>query len=82
MQVMKVKVLNRQNFFDLAIRHTGDVAAAYDIALAAGCSVTDQPPAEVEIPAEINHLVVAYYNAQGIEPATMMTDEEIDETLL
>lgn len=79
---MKVKVQGRQSFFDVAIRHTGDVAAAYDIALAAGCSVTDQPPAEVEIPSGLNPSVVAYYNAQGIEPATMMTDEEIDETLL
>lgn len=79
---MKVKVLDRQNFFDLAIRHTGDVAAAYDIALAAGCSVTDQPPAEVEIDTEIAPLVVAYFNVQSIEPATMMTDDEIDETLL
>ena len=79
---MKVKVLDRQNFFDLAIRYTGDVAAAYDIALAAGCSVTDQPPAEVEIDAEIAPLVVAYFNAQSIDPATMMTDDEIDETLL
>ena len=78
---MKVKVLDRQNFFDLAIRYTGDVAAAYDIALAAGCSVTDQPPAEVEIPTEIAPSVVAYFNAQSIDPATMMTDKEIDETL-
>lgn len=79
---MKVKVLDRQNFFDLAIRYTGDVAAAYDIALAAGYSVTDQPPAEVEIDTEIAPLVVAYFNAQSIDPATMMTDKEIDETLL
>lgn len=74
---MKVKVQDRQSFFDVAIRHTGDAAAAYDIALAAGCSVTDQPPSEVEIPAVINSTVVAYFEAEQPTPATMINDEDL-----
>lgn len=74
---MKVKVQDRQSFFDVAIRYTGDVAAAYDIALAAGCSVTDQPPSEVEIPTVINSTVVAYFESEQITPATMINDENL-----
>lgn len=82
MRIMKVRVLDGQTFFDLAVRHAGDVAAAYQIALLAGRSVTDTPPAEVEIPTVINPTVVAYFASESIEPATMMTDEEIDSKLL
>ena len=74
---MKVKVQDRQSFFDVAIRHTGDVAAAYDIALAAGCSVTDQPPSEVEIPTVINSTVMAYFESEQLTPATMINDEDL-----
>lgn len=74
---MKVKVQDRQSFFDVAIRHTGDVAAAYDIALAAGCSVTDLPPSEVEIPTVINSTVVAYFESEQLTPATMINDENL-----
>lgn len=74
---MKVKVQDRQSFFDVAIRHTGDVAAAYDIALAAGCLVTDQPPSEVEIPTVINSTVVAYFESEQLTPATMINDENL-----
>lgn len=74
---MKVRVQDRQSFFDVAIRHTGDAAAAYDIALAAGCSVTDQPPSEVEIPAVINSIVATYFDAEQPTPATMINDEDL-----
>ena len=76
---MKVKVQGRQSFFDVAIRHTGDVAAAYDIALAAGCSVTDQPPSDVEIPAVYSSTVVAYFDAEQLTPATMINDENLSK---
>ena len=67
---MKVKTDNEQSFWDVAVRYAGDVSAAYDIAVLAGCSVTDPPPAEVEVPRVLNATVVGYFEALGTAPAT------------
>ncbi len=75
---MRVRTEPRQTFFDMAVRYAGSVEAAYDIAQAAGCSVTDMPPAEVEIPEVRNAAVVAYFEAEDIAPATGCDDTEIN----
>lgn len=67
---MKIRTENGQSFWDIAVRHVGDVSAAYDIAALAGCSVTDPPPAEVEVPRVFNAAVVEYFEALGIDIAT------------
>lgn len=78
---MKVRTQVDQTFFDLAVRYAGNVDAAYDIALAAGCSVTDIPPAEVEIPQVQNATVVAYFVQQQVNPATQTDDKEMNGLL-
>lgn len=82
MQDMRVEVKARQTFFDLAAQYAGDAAAAYDIALAAGCSITDIPPSQVEIAEVRNSSVTAYFEEEGIVPATQMPDEDIYSQLL
>lgn len=78
---MKVRTKSKQTFFDLAVCYAGSVEAAYDIAYAAGCSVTDTPPAEVEIPEVQNATVAAYFVQQQVNPATKADDTEINGLL-
>lgn len=71
---MKVRTENGQSFWDIAVRYAGDASAAYDIAALAGCSVTDTPPAEVEVPRVLNAAVAEYFEALGTSPATRCND--------
>ena len=45
------------------------------------CSVTDTPPAEVEIPDVQNAAVTAYFVQQQVTPATKADDTEINGLL-
>ena len=76
---MKVRTEIKQTFFDLAVSYAGSAEAAYDIAYAA--SVTDTPPAEVEIPDVQNAAVAAYFVQQQVTPATKADDTEINGLL-
>ena len=78
---MKVRTEIKQTFFDLAVSYAGSAEAAYDIAYAAGCSVTDTPPAVVEIPDVQNAAVAAYFVQQQVTPATKADDTEINGLL-
>lgn len=74
---MKVKVLDGQSLFDIAIRRCGDISAAYSIAEMNGLSITDPLTAgqELEIPDPYDKDVAGYFSNRGIEPATALTSE-------
>ena len=68
-----VTVKPGQRLLDIAIANAGSVEAVLAMAAAAGISVTDPLTAGQELPAPAAMLdgkVVAYYQAQGIEPAS------------
>lgn len=71
---MTVTVKKRQTWHDLAIYHTGNVANAFDLALANGVSVSSGPVpgTEVVIPDGLPQSpeTMQYLRARGIEPAT------------
>lgn len=75
--VAKYAVSERQNFFDLALQHCGDVSAVFQLALQNGLSVTDAlaPAQPVSLTGPVNADVVRYYTVKGIKPAT---DVELD----
>ena len=76
--VAKYQVSERQNFFDLALQHCGDVSAVFAMAWQNGLSVTDalEPAQPVLLTDHVNEDVVRYYTVKGIKPAT---DPEFDE---
>jgi len=77
---MKVRVLNGQSLFDIAIQHCGDTKAAFAIAEMNGLSVTDQLTVgqDVEIPDPYDRDVVGYFASRGINPATAINADVFD----
>lgn len=69
---MKVKVLDGQSLFDIAIQHCGDVQAVYDIAVLNNMSITD----DVElgkyliVPESFDKDISTYMKQKNITPKT------------
>lgn len=72
-----------QNLFDLAIQHCGSLEAAFDLAIANDLSLTDdlQAGQELDLPAVQNAQVVQYYSVNRLQPATGITQDELNELL-
>jgi len=88
---MEIVVLNNQSLFDIALMVSGSAAAAFDIALENGISLTDDLESGQVLKfsgAPVNKKTVDYYTVNGIIPATGYTgaeafgifDEFFDET--
>lgn len=77
-----ITVLNNQSLFDISIRYTGTIENAFKIAVANGLSLTDElePGAQLIIPSdvEMNNDVVSYFSAKGIQPATGLTEYDLN----
>lgn len=73
----KTNALVLQSWFDISIKHTGNVLNAFDIALANDQSITDKIDvnAIIVIPDNLllNNKELQYYNARNINPATGLT---------
>ena len=73
----KIKVLNNQSLFDIAIQEYGTVEAVFDLAMANGLGITDELNAGQELAVPDSDFVipeiVAYYKKNGLHPATGST---------
>lgn len=80
---MKVKVLDGQSLFDIAIQHCGDVQASLAIAVANGLSVTDALLAgqELVVPGPADRDVQRYYRERALQPATAITTVDESQTI-
>jgi hypothetical protein len=69
---MKVKVLDGQSLFDIAIQHCGDVQAVYDIALLNNLSITDDVElgTELVVPEPFDRDIANYMKQKNITPKT------------
>lgn len=78
---MKIKVKDRQNLFDLALRERGRLEDAFEIAVAWGHPLSDEPGDEdiLEVPETTDNVVTRRYLSAGIDPATGLTKEEREE---
>lgn len=79
---MIITVLHNQSLIDLAIQTTGDPANAIFIAQANDMAISDEVEAgaELTIPELIlNDDIKRYYEANKIQPATALTQEQKDE---
>lgn len=76
---MKVKVLQGQSLFDIAIQKIGSAEGAFDLAVLNGLSLTDElaSGSELSLPAATNSSVVAYYMNREIQPATALSSTDI-----
>jgi len=78
-----MKVLAGQSIFDMAIQHSGDVEAAFDLAFANDISITD----ERFVGEELLNIDVAnranfnYYSRRNLKPATGLTDFQFSGVL-
>lgn len=77
---MKIRVLDGQSLFDIAIRRCGDAKAAYAIAELNGLSITEPLMAgqALEIPEPYDKDVSGYFSSRNIEPATALTADVFD----
>ena len=75
---MKLRVLDRQSIFDLAVQALGSVEAAFALALENGLSLTEDLTAgqPVIIAGEKSKAIADYYTAKQLKPATGITLEE------
>lgn len=80
---MKIVVSSRQSLIDVAVQHGGDFGVAFDMAEANGLSLTDDLETGVELvaPPVVNARVVQHYAVNDIQPATAITQEEINAIL-
>lgn len=82
---MKYQVYNLQSFFDVAIQLTGDSKNAFSIAVANELMLTDEltPGDIIEIPDTliIDDKILKYYELKALQPATALTELEIDEVI-
>lgn len=80
---MKVTALNNQSLIDIAIAITGKADSFLQIAMANGLVPTAELEAgtELTIPEglELDNDIVRYYQANGIQPATALTDAVMNE---
>lgn len=78
-----MKVSSRQSLFDLSMQHGGSFEAAFDIAEGNDLSLTD----DLEVGQELilqqvnNTKVVQYYDVNNIQPATSVTNDELNAML-
>lgn len=73
---MKKKVLDCQSLWDIALRESGDITGAWEMAEASGIGLTDKLSAgqEIEAPFDLkNKQSAAYYALHDIHPATAIT---------
>lgn len=77
---MEVTVKDRQSLLDMALQTAGSMEAAFGIAEAGGLALTDtlQDGQTLETVKAVDAAVVRRYAAQGVEPATALTDEETE----
>lgn len=70
-----MKVLAGQSIFDLSIQLCGSIEAAYDLAIANGLNITDEPVIDVDVVlVGVNKQeVVSYYDAKGLKPASAIS---------
>ena len=79
-----IEILPRQTLLDLALQTHGTAEAAWDLADALGCDVSDDPTPGILIlitttdpPADKAAAdVVLTYEAEGVRPATALTADE------
>lgn len=76
---MEVKVKDRQSLPDMAVQTAGSMEAAFDLAAANGVSLTDTlaDGQVLETVRAADAAVVRRYSAQGVEPATALSGEEM-----
>lgn len=76
---MEVKVKDRQSLADIALRTSGSMEAAFRLASANDVSLTDtlQDGQALDAAPVESAETVRRYNAQNIEPATALSEEEL-----
>jgi len=78
-----MRVLERQSLLDIAMQYCGDASAAFAIAVLNGISASDGliVDSELLLPDVIDSDVVKYYINNDIQPATTVTDREMNAQL-
>ena len=78
-----ITVTSRQSVLDIVLQHCGGLEAAYDIALNNGISLSDDLDTgqELAVPEPTDETMAKHYNVNGIQPATAITSDEINDTL-
>lgn len=78
---METKVLEGQSTLDIAIQTGGSVESVFDLAERNNISITDSltPEQLLDNPAVSNALVLAYYQAKGLTPATDVAEGDIQQ---
>lgn len=78
-----MEIHSRQSIFDVALQHCGNLESAFSIAELNGLSLTDdlEVGASMAMPEADNKQVVQYYATNKIEPATAITQDEINAIL-
>ena len=76
---MEVKVKDRQSLLDMAVQTAGSMEAAFDLAAANGVSLTDTLADGQVLDTVVaeNADTVRRYSVQGIQPATVLSEEEM-----
>jgi len=73
----KIKVLNNQSLFDIAVQEYGTVEAVFELAMANGLGITDELNAGQELVVPESDFtapeIVEYYKKNGLHPATGST---------
>ena len=79
----KIKVLNNQSLFDIAIQEYGTVEAVFDLAMANGLGITDELNAGQELIVPESDFVVPeiveYYRKNGLHPVSGNINYEITD---
>ncbi|WP_160711298.1 hypothetical protein [Chitinophaga solisilvae] len=74
---MAITVKPHQCLFDIALRESGSIASALDLAVRNGINLTDdlQGGQQLEVPAfeDINQRITGYYRERNIYPGTFIT---------
>ena len=80
---MITTVTSRQSLFDIALQHCGIMEAAFDIAQANGISLTDDLTTgqTLTLPEPTDTSMVQHYTTNNIQPATAITNSEINDLL-
>lgn len=78
-----MEIHSRQSIFDVALQHCGNLESAFSIAELNGLSLTDdlEVGASMAMPEADNKQVVQYYAVNTMEPATAITQDEINAIL-
>lgn len=78
-----MEIHSRQSIFDVALQHCGNLESAFGIAELNGLSLTDdlEVGASMTMPEADNKQVVQHYAVNTVEPATAITQDEINAIL-